>query len=253
MKIKKPNNDGAYKFGSKKDPKKFDGHVVTYTASYGTDTSKLTVEQQKEYFDSLKAAAPDLLKQYEQTIETKRTQGIDLEPSLTEYEERYFKPVLEDLSVPIPSNLGFYLSELALIEWKQNFPHDEWERAKSMAETACKGLSAINGARAAISANNYQQALVFMAQAGHHAVTLRTQIMERGYRRGEEKTEGLTKGNFKYSPEQKEQAQELMQKLVDGGKNYSDAARIASNRLDIPADTLTDWRKNRTIIVVKPF
>lgn len=251
MKIKKPNKDGAYKFGSKNDPKKFDGHVVARTKKYGTDISKLSAEQQEEYVNSVKAAVPELLVQYQQAMETIRTKGIDLEPTLSEYEERYFKPVLENLNIPIPSNLGFYRSELALIEWEQNFPHDEWERAKSMAETACGGLSVINHARAAISANNYHQAIVSIAQAGHHAVTLRTQIMERGYRRGEEKTYGLTKGNHKYSTEQKEQARKEVQRLIDNGHSKAAAYKRASELLDIPKSTIKTWDINKQIIITR--
>lgn len=241
----------AYKFGSVKDPKKFDGHVVTRTAHYGTGTSQFSETERADYISSVKSQLPETLEKARQALKQAQAGEINFEPSLIEYEERYFKPVLKELNVPIPSNLGFYGAELTQIEWQDNYPKEDWERCKSMAEIACAGLSAISRARSHISLNNYQRALLAVAQAGHNAVTLRTQIMERDYYRGQEKTAGLEKGRPKFTEDQKEHAQRELQRLINCGHSAASAYRVASKKLDIKESTLKAWDRTKEIIIKK--
>lgn len=249
---KEKEKDGPYKFGSKKAPEKWSGHVITVTPHYGVDIEKLSDEDKQSYFDSMRADTPELLANYQRFLEAKTTGGINLEPALAEYENHYFLPALTELNIETPKNIGFYRAELSLVDWKSKFPVDNWARVKSIAETACGGLSAIARTRLAIKEGKFQEAIQYLAAAGHKAVTLRTQIMERDYYRGQEKTGGLNQGREPLSDAQKERARAEIQRHIDNGKTAADAYRLASKDLGIVASTLKTWDRTKQIIVNNP-
>lgn len=255
-KDKEKEKDGPYKFGSKKDPEKWPGQVITVTPHYGVNIEKLSDEDKQRYFDSVRAEVPELLAGYQRFLEAKKTAGINLEPALAEYENYYFRPALKDLNIETPKTIGFYKTELSLVDWESKYPIDNWQRVKSIAETACGGLAAIARARIAVEAGKYQEAIQFIANAGHKAVTLRTQIMERDYFRGKEKVEGLKQGGGA-TDEQKELARVHIQGHINNGHSAKRAYELTSLTLqfqgiDIKASTLKTWDRKKEIIVNNP-